>query len=546
MLYIVNVIMSAKKWLLAILVFVFLARIVGVSYGLPLWLVDDEPPFTLAALKMLQLKTLIPASQLADFKTVLYYPPYLSYLYLPFFAALVAIKFLFYGGPSALFASFLLTDLSWFYVIARTINVVLATLSVFLIYKITETVLQDRRPALLAAFFVSTSLIHIALSIVSRHWLSVFFFTALVLYWLSRPNLSEKQRYFGAIFSAGIGVGFAIINLLLAPLIAFWYLIYEKKPVLAAFKEKFFYKLYAMFAALAALPYILYPASLGFSADTTAGATKTIFGAITSPIFFAKTIAISEFVLIAFAILGLVFTFKNNRRIFWTFAAFIYSYSIIFYLVFRFEPRFFMGLLPFYAILAGYGFYEIQKMLPSPVPQKIFLLVLLIPLAFVLRLDWLAIQNDSRTLAREWAEENLPSGTKIMVLARLTRFSTNKDAVSEQEKISASSLRKVDRADAELGNLNFHTLNLFDASNQSFYENVESYIKQNHYEYLVIQPDYKNSQYFKGVMAHSELLKTFGSGEAAMSIAESQFLKSPAALFQIKELGPEIKVYKLK
>jgi len=205
-----------------------------------------------------------------------------------------------------------------------------------------------------------------------------------------------------------------------------------------------------------------------------------------------------------------------------------------------------MGLLPFYAILAGYGFYEIQKMLPSPVPQKIFLLVLLIPLAFVLRLDWLAIQNDSRTLAREWAEENLPSGTKIMVLARLTRFSTNKDAVSEQEKISASSLRKVDRADAELGNLNFHTLNLFDASNQSFYENVESYIKQNHYEYLVIQPDYKNSQYFKGVMAHSELLKTFGSGEAAMSIAESQFLKSPAALFQIKELGPEIKVYKLK
>src|SRR3989304_2326667 len=105
----------------------------------------------------------------------------------------------------------------------------------------------------------------------------------------------------------------------------------------------------------------------------------------------------SDLVLIAFAILGLVFTFKNNRRIFWTFAAFIYSYSIIFYLVFRFEPRFFMGLLPFYAILAGYGFYEIQKMLPSPVPQKIFLLVLLIPLAFVLRLDWLAIQNDSRT-----------------------------------------------------------------------------------------------------------------------------------------------------
>ena len=95
---------SLNKSLIFILALAFLARIVGISYGLPLWLVDDEPPFTLAALKMLQLKTLIPASQLADFKTVLYYPPYLSYLYLPFFAALVAIKLLLYDGPSALFA----------------------------------------------------------------------------------------------------------------------------------------------------------------------------------------------------------------------------------------------------------------------------------------------------------------------------------------------------------------------------------------------------------------------------------------------------------
>src|SRR3989344_3992390 len=492
---------SLNKSLIFILALAFLARIVGISYGLPLWLVDDEPPFTLAALKMLQLKTLIPASQLADFKTVLYYPPYLSYLYLPFFAALVAIKLLLYDGPSALFASFLLTDLSWFYIIARTINVVLATLSVFLVYKITENIFRDRRPALLAAFFVSTSLIHTALSMVSRHWLSFFLFAAITLFWLSREHLSEKKRYLCAAISAGIGVGFAIINILLAALIVLWHTIYDK---------------------------------------------KTILGALASPIYFAKTIATSEFILIAFTILGLVFTFKNHRRVFWAFAAFIYSYSAIFYLVFRFEPRFFMGLLPFYAILAGYGFYEIQKKLPSGVPQKIFLLVLLIPLVFVLRFDWLAIKNDSRVLARRWAEENLPPGTKIIVLARLTRFSTTEKAISEQEKIDSSSLRKVDRADAELGKPNFHALNLFDAGNQNFYENVESYIQQNNYEYLVIQPTYKNSQYFKNVLEKSELMRTFGSGETAISLAESQFLKSPLVLFQKKEMGPEIEIYKLK
>ena len=104
--------MNLRTWLISILALAFLIRIAGVSYGLPLWLVDDEPPFVLAALKMLELKTLLPALHFADFKTVLYYPPYLAYLYLPFFAALAAVKFLFYKGAANLFAAYLLSDLS--------------------------------------------------------------------------------------------------------------------------------------------------------------------------------------------------------------------------------------------------------------------------------------------------------------------------------------------------------------------------------------------------------------------------------------------------
>src|SRR3989344_2645647 len=93
MLYIVNVIMSAKKWLLAILVFVFLARIVGVSYGLPLWLVDDETPFTLAALKMLQLKTLIPALQLAGNKIFILRRPERSFCFVSFNRSFLVLRY---------------------------------------------------------------------------------------------------------------------------------------------------------------------------------------------------------------------------------------------------------------------------------------------------------------------------------------------------------------------------------------------------------------------------------------------------------------------
>ena len=246
--------MNLRTWLISILALAFLIRIAGVSYGLPLWLVDDEPPFVLAALKMLELKTLLPALHFADFKTVLYYPPYLAYLYLPFFAALAAVKFLFYKGAANLFAAYLLSDLSGFFIIARVINILLGVASVYLIYKIAKNIFTDETPALFTAFFVSTSLIHTALSMTSRHWLSVFFFSALTLFWLSHQKVSDKKRYLLAALSAGVGVGFAITNILSALLIVFWYLLYEKKSILGLLKEKFFYGLCALFAVLAMLP----------------------------------------------------------------------------------------------------------------------------------------------------------------------------------------------------------------------------------------------------------------------------------------------------
>src|SRR3990167_7489085 len=96
-----------KLLLIYLLVFAFLVRIAGIGYGLPLWLIDDEPPFTLAALKMIQLKTLLPASHLEEFRTVLYYPPYLSYLYFLPFSILVGVKYLLFSGGQEQFIYYL-------------------------------------------------------------------------------------------------------------------------------------------------------------------------------------------------------------------------------------------------------------------------------------------------------------------------------------------------------------------------------------------------------------------------------------------------------
>src|SRR3989344_8778346 len=106
---------NPKLLLVYILLFSFLVRLAGIGYGLPLWLIDDEPPFTLAALKMIQLKTPLPVFHLDEFKAFLYYPPYLSYLYLFPFSVLLAAKYLFFSGGLDQFLYYVNIDLSPFF-----------------------------------------------------------------------------------------------------------------------------------------------------------------------------------------------------------------------------------------------------------------------------------------------------------------------------------------------------------------------------------------------------------------------------------------------
>ncbi len=533
------------KKILIVLVLAFVLRLAGIAYGLPLWLIDDEPPFILGALKMMELKTLLPNSHFEEFKTVLYYPPYLSYLYLLPFSLLVGIKYLFFSGSTELFTSYLLADLSGFFIIARFFSIFAGVFSIYFTYATARNLFRNKKPAVFSAILASTSLIHISLSIVSRHWIWVFLFTSLVLFFLSQQNWSFKKKYFLAFLSAGIGIGFAVINVILTGLILSWYLLYEKNSTFKLIKEKYFYLLSAIFIFLASLPYLLYKGSLGFTADVTTKVSKNISGAIFSPFNFAYTIFQSEFILIIFAAFGFYFVFRNKRNIFWAFGIYIYTVSTVFYIIFRFEPRFFMALLPYYLILAGYGLCELQNKIKNKYLSEALLIFLIVPMIFSFRLSALAFKNDTRVLLRNWAQKNLPQKTKILVNARLTRFPTTKEAVSEQQKIDPTSVRKIDKAEAELNYSNLHSLNIFDANNKLFFENIDKYIKENKYEYAAISPGYRHSEFFENVLKKGILLKSFSGGKSEMSIAESQFFKNPFELFKIKELGPEIKLYKI-
>src|SRR3989338_311499 len=425
--------MFSLKWLLiCILVFAFLVRVAGINYCLPLWLIDDEPPFTLAALKMIQLKTLLPASHLEEFRTVLYYPPYLSYLYLIPFTFLLGVKYLFFNGGREQFDFFLTGDLSGFFLIARFLNVLLGTASVYLLYKTVKNILKREVPALLSAFFLSTSLFHILMSANSRHWLPVSFFTVFVL-WILSLDWEFKKKYFTAVLAIGVGMGFSPINGLLLALIGYWYFFYEQRSLSDLVKEKYFYLSLVVFGFRAVLPGILYPQSFGFRGDLTFQEAKSILGIVASPFIFLKPIALSEPILAFFAVLGLLFSIFYMRNLFLPVFLFLYAYSAVFYLFFRYEHRFTLPLFPLLAIMAGYGAVEAYKRIGgSRVLTALLVISLALPAIFSLKLSYLLYRNDSRTYLIEWVKSNVPAGSKILVYARLTRLPAVPEAIKEQ------------------------------------------------------------------------------------------------------------------
>ncbi|MDE2001821.1 MAG: hypothetical protein KGI60_04645, partial [Patescibacteria group bacterium] len=285
--------------------------------------------------------------------------------------------------------------------------------------------------------------------------------------------------------------------------------------------------------------------------DVTTSHAKTLGGLLLSPFNFLTPIAYSEPLLIILALIGLLAFFKKRRGVFYALASFIYIYSGLFYLAFRYEHRFTAGLLPILAIMAAYGLTFLVDL-----SQKRWLYAMLaIPLAFSLRLALVISHNDSRIAAIDWIEHNIPAHEKILVFARMTRLPTEPDAIAEQNAIDSGSLRQVDASESvlpqeALSTPTFHALNLYSVNNEAFFASIATYAKDHHYAYALVSdedflfgdPAFAQVQNF---IATQEVVRKFGSVHPAYSISNSQLWGSPLALFDFNNFGPGLTLYKL-
>ncbi len=544
--------------LLVILGLALVLRLAGISYGLPLQLHDDEPPFILAALKMMQLKTVFPVLHSAEFEPILFYLPYASYLYLPFFALYMggAAVWAFLTGafPFLELQNYLLSDLSPFFLIARFLSVLAGVLTVYLVYEVGRN-LFNKSTGLFSALLLATSLLHITMSMGARHWIWLALSIAAVLAILSNQIWSFRRRYMLAAAVGGIGVGFNIISLFAAPLMFLYYFCFEKRGWRAFLRDKITYAAAAIFIVSAVIPILLYPAGLGFKKDVSVAAAKTLLGATKSFYEFLWPVAVSEPAILIMALFGLVVLIWRRNRFAWLSGLFTVFYILIFYFFFYYAHRFTLGLFPIFAILGGHGLAEIFRYSNIKIfKYMVIVFILASSLVVALRLDYLALRGDSKSLAREWAEENIAAGEKIAVAAKRMRLVTVEAALREQVVIDPSSERKSESAEISFaenphGYKSFHALNLDAVGNEEFYVELAKYLKKNEYDYLIVTPSDLTAQRFvnfREATRGAELIVFFGLPQEVYSLTKAQYKGWIGNLFKIREFGPPTAIYKLK
>lgn len=592
----------AAKPIFWILVVAFLLRLWGIAYGFPLFLVNDEPALVLGALKMMELKTLVPAWHDAEFRKVLSYPPVPSYFYLVTLAPVIAAHWALSGFlPLAAYADAIALDPSVIWIAARILNALMGIGVIFIIYRIARTVTRSERAALLAACFLAVSFYHIQLSQVVRQWMpATLFLYAAWLVALKFRDAPSKKPYLLAGSFMGLAIGtntssaVAFLPLLVSHFAA------RGQAFLKKLTSRELWLMVAVAAAIAILVTALYP--FGF---TRAEGSGTVFGDIAKRVGFlagrsfaewclfladyAKLLIRYETILLAATAVGIGVLIRrrasspdgapqpeaSDRPIAeFTIAAILFSivYLSALYLFFNEIPRALIFILPALAVLAGFGADRLISFFQNTIRPVFatntflifgfsFFIFFAYPLAIDLRYDYLLSRQDTRLVARDWIEQNIPAGTEILADLPYLRLTNTKAGIHALEKIDPGGLRAADRAllrrdDAHYPTPAYAVLNLHFVSTPTpeHLSDSASFFRSRGFRYLVVEYEYTDQSdltpqthsLIRGLRLVKRVTPFAGREfDRALDISGEIATVPPLALFQFERFGQIVDVYAL-
>ncbi len=410
-----------------ILATAFVLRFVGIFYGYPLILAGDETPTLLASLKMIGTHSLRAATP------GYYYPALLSYIYLPFL-----VIFLGFGRLFGLFSDIkamqeaVFFNLGIFIPVVRFVSVFLGTLSVYLSYKITRLLFNDKKTGLLAAFFVTISYFNVSNAHFAQTWTAQTFFILLALYFAikfyKKDNPGAKDYIFGGLI-VGVAFGINFVGILSY----FWFVLAHflrnKKDgfVKIFIKNKSFWLMNLFLLLTMILVYYLNPYGLNNylsrimypSADAAVGIGNSSYKPFSFSFlkvlwFYIKNTVIQEPVFFALALAGSVFLWLRNKIIFY----FLVLWAILYYLMI--SPltgamgRYILPVVPLMAIItAGFIQARFSGFLNKKIVWICLIIISIYSIYFSILFDIRMLKQDTRVLARNWILENIPSGSII-------------------------------------------------------------------------------------------------------------------------------------
>lgn len=525
------------------------------------------------------------------FKMPVKYPYFFSYILLFFYGIFYLI-----GRLAGLFSSasefinYIFFHLDSFYDFARILIGIFGIALIPLVYIVTSKVVAlknkkwARQAGLLAAFLMAFNLLHIHISHQERPHILVSFFIFLSFYFFIL-FLEKKSLIRSLLFGLSIGLAAGSLQSGLFVLIFFVLVVFFTKfKCLSSIK---FWAGVLMFLIIFALcyPYLFlsfnqstYSETRGFDVTFSGGrhGVKNFSGQgfreiIDCFLFYDPSLI---FIFILFLLIYLT-TSKNGfkpkgklnhfPKVIFGGISFIVLYVCIFGIYSGTNFRKLTPLSPFLCFFVGILFSEIFDKFKKRFSSLrlvslglifILILFLLFPMIQALRFNYLMFQKETRNLAKNWIENNIPNSDLIVMERDYIRFVPLKEDLQFQLSLEPEEMSRKDKflltLDDELYPKQSRSILRFWAFNEG--RNNYQFLRKQGVRYFVVFKSTIKDISRSGL--ESEIL--FGGGELVKGFSPfinkdslrysdfpSEFKNPTIDLWTLKRLGPVIEIYRL-
>lgn len=537
------------RLLLLIFVIAFGLRLWGIGFGLPYEYHVDEVQYVYQAMGMGS-RGLEPIWWNN--------PPFYKYLLLAQYGVLFVVgRGLGWHTSVAQFGEQQFLDPTYLFLLGRATTALLGAFTIFLVYGIAKVAYKERRIGLIAAWFLAVTFIHARDSHYAVNDVPVTFFMMLAMW--AAVNITQKpQRRWYLVAGVALGLGFATkysaifvsVPLLLAHI---WSPDMRLRPPFNWQWRRFalLMVITAVTAILASPYFVLTPGRViqEVYQDLYLPGQQGFDGWLIDPaggyLFYLKTLlwglGWGLFLLVMVAIPWSLF---QRQRAVWV----ILSLPLVVYLTAArqemFFARFIIPAVPPLLILGAAFLHQSVKRLspPGKVPIVLMTLVLLLtiqPSVSLIRHNYLLTQTDTRTLAKDWIEANIPAGARIGLD---WRFHGPQLSTPEREMPLSNRIYDVTLAD---GN--------------GLSDNPLSWYVENGFEYLITSSFISDialqdetghlarQQFYASLPVELQLLQTFQSNSAVASppFIFDEMYGPAVSLWQRERPGPTIHIYQI-